>query len=355
MEYISLLFFPGIIGLVFIAIFYVKSSNSKTEKIFESSKKSKFVFLPRDIQLSDDAFYGSGFSRYTEWWYFDAVLNDGYSVQLSIRLISFLRQILGFAVLRLDIYKDGNLKTHNRKVYFLKQLHLSTNEPLIKLGKKHIMKGYIDEKTKKWTYDLSFKIDDASADLCFIGITKGWKGTNPSGDGWGVILPRAEVSGEIKIGNEKISVNGIGYHDHNWQVKTAAVLNFGWFWGKINTNNYTIVWATIFKTRLFGQPLLVINKKNQDYFNIKPEYIHFIGKDISIENGKEIPRSFIIDAQDENVSVHVEMEVIKIHHVKMLFIMNYWRYHVKCKGFISVDSKEESIHEQHIAEFLRFG
>ena len=150
-------------------------------------------------------------------------------------------------------------------------------------------------------------------------------------------------------------MNGIGYHDHNWKVKTAAVLNYGWFWGKINSNNFTIIWATIFKTRFLGQPLLVINKKDQDYINIEPENIQFAAKDIYIKNGKEIPHSFIITAQDENISIHVAMDVQKTHHVKMLLIMNYWRFHVKCKGSITIENREERIDETHIAEFLRFG
>lgn len=355
MENISFLFFPSLTGLVLITILFVKSDKSKTEKIYMSSKKSEFVFYPRDIHLRDDAFHGSKTSRYTEWWYFDTVLNDGYSVQLSVRLISLLRQFLGLAVLRLDIYKDGNLKTHNKKIYPLNNLHLNTDAPLIKAAGKQIMKGYINETSGKWTYDLSFNINDKSADLRFIGTTKGWKGTNPGGDGWGVILPRAEVSGKIEIGKKKIKVNGIGYHDHNWNVKTAAVFNLGWFWGKIYSNNYTIVWATIFKTGSLGQPLLVVNKKNQDYFNIKPGNIQFIAKEIYKENGKEIPHSFFITAQTKNVSIHVAMDVEKIHHVKMLLIMNYWRYHVKCKGSITIDSRSESIDEMHIAEFLKFG
>ena len=217
------------------------------------------------------------------------------------------------------------------------------------------MKGYIDETTGKWIYDLSFNIKDTSADLRFIGTTKGWKGTNPGGDGWGVILPRAEVKGKIELNNKKIMVNGIGYHDHNWNVKTSAILNLGWFWGKINSNNYTIIWATIFKTSFFGQPLLIVNKKNQDYFNIESKNIQFIAKDFYKENGEEIPHTFIINAKTENVSINVTMNVEKIHHVKMLIIMNYWRYHVKCKGSITINSKVEKIDEMHIAEFLKFG
>ena len=49
------------------------------------------------------------------------------------------------------------------------------------------------------------------------------------------------------------------------------------------------------------------------------------------------------------------MKVLGIHHVRMMGIMNYWRYHVKCTGSITVDSEEETIDEVHMTEFLRFG
>ncbi len=326
----------------------------KTDE-YKNNKKCSFSFSPTDITIKDDAFHGSRSSRFTEWWYFDAILDKGYSVQLSIRVLSIIKNRLVFIIPRFDIYKDGKLEKHTRKKYRLKDFHASHDIPFVKLAGKQFIKGHVDKSTGQWIYDLSFEINDASADLRFVGCTKGWKGKNPGGDGWGVMLPRATVTGKIRYNGKEINVKGVGYHDHNWEVKaSAAMSNFGWYWGKINSDNYTITWATIFKTRNLGQPLLVANTKNKGYVNVKTENINFVVTDTHIENGKLLPHTFILDAHDENVSVNITMKVLDIHHVKMMLIMNYWRFHLHCKGSIKIGSKEELIDETHIAELLRF-
>ena len=212
----------------------------------------------------------------------------------------------------------------------------------------------MDKNTGNWVYELSFEIGGTSANLTFEGQTKGWKGKNPGGDWWAVLLPRAKVTGTIKVDDKQINVNGIGYHDHNWDVRAKAATNLGWFWGKINFKNFTVTWATIFKYINMGQPLLVINKVNGGYLNILPQYIDFIGDDLSLENGKIIPHRFALNSNGENASLNVLMKVLKIHHVKMMLKMHYWRFHVSCKGSLKVGVEEESVDETHIAEFIRF-
>jgi hypothetical protein len=322
--------------------------------IYRSKKKSTFLFSPRDISIEDDAYHGSKDSRFTEWWYFDAVLNNGYSVQMSVRVLSIMKNKLVLVPQRLDIYKDGKLLKHNKKRCPYRKFEPSKDKPLVKLYGKNAIEGRIDEKSGKLIYDLCFEIYDDYAKLRFEGITKGWKGKNPGGDWWAVVLPRANVTGKIRVNNKEIEVKGTGYHDHNWGVKGSAMKNHGWFWGKINTENYSITWATIYKTRDYGQPLLVINEKKGGYINVKPENIDFIGKDLKQNNKKEIPHTFILKAKDKVIDLNFEMKVLDIHHVKMMLIMNYWRFHVLCNGYININSKKEKIKETHIAEFLRF-
>jgi hypothetical protein len=271
---------------------------------------------------------------------------------MSIRIFSAFK--LSFIFLRLDIYKDGNILSHKRKMFLMKDSLVSRDMPLVKIAGKQIMIGQIEVSTGRWAYDLNFEIGDTLASLHFIGSTKGWKGQHRGGDWWAVVLPRAEVSGKIKVKDKEIEVKGIGYHDHNWEVNAFAIMNFGWYWGKINSKNYTITWGNIMETKSISQPLIVINKNDGDYINIKPENIRFNVKDFQSERGKQIPSSFIIDAEDEKISLHADMKSLGIHHVKIMGIMNYWRYHVKCTGSITVDSREETIDEMHIAEFLRF-
>jgi hypothetical protein len=103
-----------------------------------------------------------------------------------------------------------------------------------------------------------------------------------------------------------------------------------------------------------GQPLLVINKINEGYINVLPQKIDFVGDDLCMENGKSIPHRFILKTKTENAALDVTMKVLKIHHVKMMLRMHYWRFHVSCKGSLKVGLEQESVDETHIAEFIRF-
>ncbi len=312
---------------------------------------NNFDFSPEDIELKDDAFHGSRFKPYTEWWYFDAAFDNGYSIQIHVRVVSRYDQ--GMVYLRMNIYKHGVLISEKVKVNVLSEFSASLNQPLIKLNDKQIMKGYIDNTSGSFVYDVSLEIYGSSANLSFIGCTKGWKG-NTLGGKWAVILPKANVTGTIINNNKEIQVNGVGYHDHNWDVTLLAGINFGWFWGKTNSDNYTITWSNIMRTRFSNNPLLVINQNYGDYINIESDEISFIAKNYRINNGMIIPTSFNIIVSNKNISLNISLEVLEIHHERLRGFVNYWRYHIRYTGSIKVDSQKETIDELQIMEFIRF-
>ena len=326
----------------------------KDEKPYKSSKDSTFHFSPSVTSIKDDRFHDSSASVFTEWWYFDSVFDNGYSAQMSLRFLSIVKNRFAIISQRLDIYKDGVLIRHARKKYYsLRKFEASSQYPLVKLDKNQVIKGEID-KDGKWVYHITSKVKDVSADLVFEGCTEGWKGTNPGGDSWVVILPRANVKGVLKITDEEIKVQGIGYHDHNWDVRRAAAGNHGWFWGKINFDTLTANWAVIFKNRTLGQPILVVNEINGTYVNIGPKNIDFVGSSLSRNNGRYIPRHFDLNVNAENIILDVSMDVKHVHHVRRMVKAHYWRFHLCCKGSITAFGKTQKINGTQIAEFLIF-
>ena len=325
---------------------------AKQDPFYENDNGETFNFLPEDINLEDDAFHGSDNLHNTEWWYFDAAFADGFSVQLSIRVIEVLDRSLIFT--GLNLYKDGNIISANEKMYFEKSFFASRNMPLVQINGKQVMMGSVDESTGNWIYNIDYALNDVSIDLRFEGVTKGWKGLTPGIGWWAVVLPRANVYGTLKINNVEFDVAGVGYHDHNWEVKAFAGINFGWFWGKINSESYTITWADVRKTRISSELFMVINKKNGDYINIPAQKIEVFIEDYKLNNGKLIPTSFIITANYQDINLYVKMQVFDTHHIRKFGIVNYWRYHVKCTGSILIDSQIEEINQINMAEFMRF-
>ena len=63
--------------------------------------------------------------------------------------------------------------------------------------------------------------------------------------GWAVAIPRADVNGTIKIDNNEIEVKGIGYHDHNWITFNLVRVVEYWHWGRVYSDNFTIIYAYI--------------------------------------------------------------------------------------------------------------
>jgi len=311
-----------------------------------------FLFEPIDIELKDDAFHKSRGLYSYEWWYFDASLDNGYSIQLSIRVINVVNKNL--FTIGLNVYKDGDLVSNNQKIYLKEQIFASTIEPIIIIDGKEVMRGYIDESTGDWTYLINFEIDDISIDFQYVGETKGWKGLTPGIGWWAVVLPRAEVIGTLRINDIDLYASGTGYHDHNWDVKVAASVNFGWLWGKIDSSTHTITWADVKITRISEDPFIVINKKDGEYINIPTNSISLVPTNLRFNNGKFIPNSFILIVDDEDVQINIEMEVLETHHIRKFGFINYWRYHLHCAGDITIDGQTEIIDQNSIAEFVRF-
>jgi len=73
-----------------------------------------------------------------------------------------------------------------------------------------------------------------------------------------------------------------------------------------------------------------------------------------IEKGMLVPYSFVLKVQKEDVSLNVDMEVIDTHHERWVGIINYWRYHIRCTGSITINSQTEIIDEIQLAEYIRF-
>ncbi|MBU0496930.1 MAG: hypothetical protein KKC68_04270 [Candidatus Thermoplasmatota archaeon] len=317
-----------------------------------SDPSNEYEFTPQDMTLADDAFHGSDDFSYTEWWYFDAAFDNGYTAQCSIRIVSAFNQGVIFS--RFDLYYKGDLIEHTQERYLLQHLTASNSIPNVQLNGKQIISARVNQDTGAWIYTLSFDHGTLAADLTYTGITKGWKGQLKGGDWWAVALPRATVEGTITYQNNKIECTGIGYHDHNWEVKAFAGLNFGWVWGKIHANQHTITWSNIYTTRFLGQPILVLNEENNGYINIHEDNIQFIANDFTFDQSRFIPHKFTIIASQNDIYINIDLEVLETHHTRIYGFLHYWRYHVHSTGTIIHGPHTEILDDIHIAEIIRF-
>jgi hypothetical protein len=312
-----------------------------------------------DITPKDDAFHGSKKHFAAEWWYFDAVFDNNYSTHIGFKTFSIRDH--GLVSPMIEIYKNGKLIEEVKDFNLFCNFQTSKNKPMLKILHKPVI--VFDEerykKTGEWVYNITMKIKEYEANLEFKRIGKGWK-IETEYERWAVALPKAKVRGYLKIKDKKIDVKGWGYHDHNWNFSLLTAMNFGraWYWGRVKSKKFNIVWANILKTKDFYDKIAVLNKDKNQYFSIKPENIVFETSEIIKNHGKKIPTVFHlkIDEKTDNTTIKADVKMkIKELQYDTVIIAPYWRYHVTSEGYISVNGEKDIVDEIQIMEFMRFG
>lgn len=307
-------------------------------------------FYPQDVTLADDAYHPTMLPR-TEWWYFDAVLGN-YTIQASVRIVTINRH--GSVTTRLNLYKDGaSIASTGTKDRFA-HLTASQQTPDVSLDGIQLIHGTYNATTDTYDYTLAIGTVGFNATLNFTGRTKGWKILRPLGDGWAVMCPRADVAGTIHLKDLTLTLTGIGYHDHNWGLGTAKALRYGWYWGKINSDHYTLIWSEIETTRLTHTIIAVENTLDGGYQYIPQDNVWFAREERSLDHLHLIPYRFFISIQNPDQMSVFHLNVITIHYERFLGFIKYWRYHFHATGSFTFGITTELVDETSIGEFIRF-
>jgi predicted secreted hydrolase len=337
----------GVLSVVYLCL--ILSSFSTNGSLLLPPSQTTSI---QGITLHDDAFHGRGELPFIEWWYFDAKLDNGYSVVLGVHIINIFAR--GIVSTRLTIYQQDSVLLKSYAKYFLRDLSASSNVPSVYIQGHSIIQGTYDSIHDRFLYNVTMTAPNGAISLQYIGCTKGWKRQQQTGDWWAVVLPRATITGTITVNDTTTNVTGTGYHDHNWGIGPRIALHFGWFWGTCSSSTYTITWAEIQTTRMTQVPIMVINTQNAGYLEIPSETIWFNADNISFNHLRRIPLFFVLATTTDHVFILLNMEVISIDHTEMLGFIKYWRYHVRCTGTIVVNDHFEQVNSTSIMEYLRF-
>ena len=308
-----------------------------------------------DIELKDDAFHGTHNYFSMEWWYFDAILNDDYALHAGFKVYS-IRNV-GVVYPIIEIYKGRDLIFRILKPSLLESLSASTSYPSVKVDGQSIIEFDREEfnTSGRWKYTVTVNINNHGVNLTFIGTTTGWKYTILEREEWAVILPKADVFGTITVDGETINVTGRGYHDHNWNFTIGTkVREWGWYWGRLTGETYTLIFAWFMKTPFKFDNLVVLNRDNDGYIEIDPKDIKLSFTNYTWKNGIRIPSSFRLSVENTSIKVDVFMNTLSIHLIGPPLV-HYWRYFVNVNGFISLDDDIENfIDSIQMFEFMRF-
>jgi hypothetical protein len=306
-----------------------------------------YWYNPEDVVLKDNAYNITDYFA-LQWWYIDAVFNNNYSINIGILTVGS-RGIHGFFSFQINIYKYGEFLDRKVKIVPVRFVDTTQNEPLIKLYGKEIFRGYIDDE-ERMALDISLDIKDLKTKLKFIGLTKGWKGFTGLGM-WGCPLPKASVKGSISINGDTIPVTGIGYQEHAWGIRQ---LHKSWYWGKFSSKSANVIFSQNMKNRweedLF---LAVVNSGEINYTSIARGNIIFNHIEYIFDHGRFIPKKSVFQVKEGDIHINVEIEVQSIHFTSLVFL-NYWRFHTKVTGTISINGITEEIDDFQIMENFHF-
>jgi hypothetical protein len=326
--------------------------------LFRNYHHDKSTILP--INPKDDAFHGSTPFPSVEWWYFDSMFNQNYSVHVGFRIIT----CQGFNLLKpaINIYHKQQLIVNETIILPPTAFDVSEKYPEITIQNDPVMvfnKSYY-EHTGGWKYHLSYFLHDVGIDLTFSSETMGWSYVTPH-EGWTVAIPQGIVNGYIYLDDQKIAVNGRGYHDHNWNFSLATpARGWSWYWGKITGETLNLAWAEIKETGIleqtFTDSLGVLNTQKNEFIVIDPQNISFSADSFIFRDNRFIPTLFHITINQDDVYVDVRLTSKTIHRSDpSMMTLHYWRYFVSVTGVISYGDTTEQIHEKtQIMEYMRF-
>ncbi|MFX0186178.1 MAG: lipocalin-like domain-containing protein [Candidatus Hodarchaeota archaeon] len=264
---------------------------------------------------------------YFEWWYFDARLEGGYTV------VGFFRaahERTGKTAVEIVIYKPNGERMQKFVKYKRSDMTVSREKADMNIGHNYIKVDYSSADLP--IYEVFLDEDGLGFHLKFAAKVHGWMPGNGSTQfgnkgyfAWCVPFPRADVEGNIWIGKNNMPVKGIGYHDHNWgNINMPRYLEY-WYWGRLYSETFTVVYAYIKCNKKMDDYAIkvLMLAKNEEIILSTGEY-ELIQKNFAYDAkaANKYPKSltFKMDKQLE-IYLHVQ-EIIDSGNILELFNIN---------------------------------
>jgi hypothetical protein len=313
-----------------------------------SPRLSADPFIPVDDTPADNAYNMTGHYA-LQWWYFDAVFSSQASVHIGIVTIG-AGGVSGFYLLQLQYYdSSGNLSRQARRLVPIKIIHASTDGLLLSLGKRQFVREYSSDGQDR-VMDVNLSLGGMVVNLTFVDVMKGWKGSTDLGM-WGCPFPKADVHGTIIIDREATAIEGTGYQEHGWDIRN---LHRSWFWGKIVSEHLNLVFSQNMKSRTEEDVFVaVVNSGAENYSGIARENITFMPTAYAWMHGRRVPVQYLFLMDQGDFHLNVTLRVISVHFSTVV-LMNYYRFHVRVVGTMSLGDVVDPIDDVQIMEHFYF-
>ena len=189
--------------------------------------------------------------RFYEWWYFDALLEDGTTVVVWFGDNWFYG--VEKRVVNVDLTPP---RGRTRTVYkaWDEPGTFATDRADVRIG-PHRFEGSLERYTI--TVDPK-EHDGVGCALTLVRSAPSWRpGTGHIAAGedffaWLPSVPNGVVTGTLTVDGVTTEVRGSGYHDHNWGNVSPAALMDSWWWGRAVVGEHTFVISELRAKQRFG-------------------------------------------------------------------------------------------------------
>ena len=311
-------------------------------------------------QDKDDGRHPYATPDYYEWWYFDGHFDNGYTCATGFHL-PFEHYKPHFPALNISIYTPEGEDIAIIKPVDPSSCSASSEQCDVRMGEHFARQECPD------TYHICCRSKRGGADLVFHRKLPGWK---PLGKGhlydngseshfWLVPVPRAEVEGNLYLGEKVVSVKGLGYHDHNWGNVDLHDSLHSWFWGRWHHPDYTAIYYYLYPARN-GEPdesRFYLAKGNEpfllpDHFDLK--YANELRDE---KLNKSIPSDLTISACEKDTRFNMDIHCSAISTRAEItgaapWKQYYWRLVAQCRAEISYAGKTEKLDGKPNSEYM---
>ena len=219
-----------------------------------------------------------------EWWYFDAISTDGYSVVIifydgnpfSRRYISSLESEENalaeqYPAISISIYKDNRPVFYSFEEVEPVNASFSSKKPAGNIGLSNFegaQKGdgieYKIELNQTLLNGDSLKgtviFDAISVNLNESELHLSTEHPNEMHE-WNLVAPKCNVTGELFLDGyhkERIDFKGFGYHDHNRGDEPMRESFRQWYWGRYHLKNSTVVYYLMEENGIWDEKAWIV-------------------------------------------------------------------------------------------------
>lgn len=196
------------------------------------------------IEPWEDGMRTEGEPGIFEWWYFDVNFEDQ-----STMVVTFFTKPLSDPNLPLTPMINVEFNSPDGKK--VSQTYTARAEDFqAEKDRCHVRVGtnYFSGDLKH--YSIHIDTEEIKADIQLTGIVPPWRpetgmilfgAEERDYFGWVVAVPKGRVHADIIVDSEEKSLDGFGYHDHNWGNKSLLDIKHHGHWGRVELDGYTMI------------------------------------------------------------------------------------------------------------------